>query len=161
MRDVARAAGVSKPLLYHYFRSKTELFKAALAESAAELEAAIGAKPLAMRGALSDLLTAITKAEQEPEQERIHSVFVSSAYRLFRDPASGDIASFLHTCAEHNVQIVTLDMIYDLTDPAHTALFRSQWELERQYITAQIKRLNAGKRRKRQARGKSEQEKEQ
>jgi len=118
-------------------------------------------KPLAMRGALSDLLTAITKAEQEPEQERIHSVFVSSTYRLFRDLASGDIASFLHTCAEHNIQIVTLDMIYDLTDPAHTALFRSQWELERQYITAQIKRLNAGKRRKRQARGKSEQEKEQ
>ena len=118
-------------------------------------------KPLAMRGALSDLLTAITKAEQEPEQERIHSVFVSSAYRLFRDLASGDIASFLHTCAEHNVQIVTFDMIYDLTDPAHTALFRSQWELERQYITAQIKHLKAGKRRKRQARGKSEQEKEQ
>lgn len=41
MRDVARAAGVSKPLLYHYFRSKTELFQAALAESAAELQAAI------------------------------------------------------------------------------------------------------------------------
>lgn len=41
MRDIARAAGVSKPLLYHYFRSKTELFKAAVAESAAELQAAI------------------------------------------------------------------------------------------------------------------------
>ncbi len=41
MRDVARAAGVSKPLLYHYFASKTELFKAAVAKSAAELEAAI------------------------------------------------------------------------------------------------------------------------
>jgi AcrR family transcriptional regulator len=41
MRDVARAAGVSKPLLYHYFRSKTELFKAALAESASELQEAI------------------------------------------------------------------------------------------------------------------------
>jgi AcrR family transcriptional regulator len=41
MRDIARAAGVSKPLLYHYFRSKTDLFKAAIAESAAELQAAI------------------------------------------------------------------------------------------------------------------------
>jgi AcrR family transcriptional regulator len=41
MHDVAHAAGVSKPLLYHYFRSKTELFKAALAESAAELQTAI------------------------------------------------------------------------------------------------------------------------
>src|SRR5882757_5547201 len=41
MRDIAHAAGVSKPLLYHYFRSKTDLFKAAVAEHAAELQAAI------------------------------------------------------------------------------------------------------------------------
>ena len=31
MRDIAHAAGVSKPLIYHYFSSKTELFKAAVA----------------------------------------------------------------------------------------------------------------------------------
>lgn len=37
MREVAQAAGVSKPLLYHYFPSKIELFKAAVAEKAAEL----------------------------------------------------------------------------------------------------------------------------
>lgn len=41
MRDIARAAGVSKPLLYHYFSSKIDLFKAAVAEKAAELEATI------------------------------------------------------------------------------------------------------------------------
>ena len=41
MRDIAQAAGVSKPLLYHYFPSKTELFKAAVAENAAELQQAI------------------------------------------------------------------------------------------------------------------------
>jgi len=41
MRQVAQAAGVSKPLLYHYFRSKTELFKAAVSEKAAELTALI------------------------------------------------------------------------------------------------------------------------
>jgi AcrR family transcriptional regulator len=38
MRQVAQAAGVSKPLLYHYFPSKIELFKAAVAEQAEELE---------------------------------------------------------------------------------------------------------------------------
>lgn len=38
MREVAEAAGVSKPLLYHYFPSKIELFKAAVAEKAAEVE---------------------------------------------------------------------------------------------------------------------------
>jgi AcrR family transcriptional regulator len=37
MRDIAEAAGISKSLLYHYFPSKTELFKAAVQERAAEL----------------------------------------------------------------------------------------------------------------------------
>src|ERR1700733_366099 len=41
MRDIARAAGVSKPLLYHYFPSKIDLFKAAVAEKAGELERGI------------------------------------------------------------------------------------------------------------------------
>ena len=41
MRQIAQAAGVSKPLLYHYFPSKIDLFKAAVAEAAAELQRAI------------------------------------------------------------------------------------------------------------------------
>jgi len=41
MREIAEAAGVSKPLLYHYFPSKIDLFKAAVAESAAELQTVI------------------------------------------------------------------------------------------------------------------------
>lgn len=104
--------------------------------------------PLVMYGALSDLLTAIIQAEQE--QERIHSVFVSSPCRLFRDPASVDIAAFLRTCAEHNVSIVTPDMTFDLPDAAQIALFQFQCEVARQHITAQTTRLKADKRRKRQ-----------
>jgi AcrR family transcriptional regulator len=38
MRQIAEAAGVSKPLLYHYFPSKIDLFKAAVAEKAEELQ---------------------------------------------------------------------------------------------------------------------------
>jgi AcrR family transcriptional regulator len=38
MREIAAAAGISKPLLYHYFPSKIELFKAAVGEQAAELQ---------------------------------------------------------------------------------------------------------------------------
>ena len=37
MVQIANAAGVSKPLLYHYFPSKIDLFKAAVAEYADEL----------------------------------------------------------------------------------------------------------------------------
>src|ERR1700730_17241864 len=41
MRQIARAAGISKSLLYHYFPSKTELFKAAVEEHASELQGLI------------------------------------------------------------------------------------------------------------------------
>ena len=37
MARIAREAGISKPLLYHYFRSKQEYFRATLAEAAEEL----------------------------------------------------------------------------------------------------------------------------
>jgi|HubBroStandDraft_2_1064218.scaffolds.fasta_scaffold00827_7 AcrR family transcriptional regulator len=38
MRQIAAAAGVSKPLLYHYFPSKNELFMAAVTEASSELQ---------------------------------------------------------------------------------------------------------------------------
>jgi AcrR family transcriptional regulator len=41
MRQIAEAAGVSKPLLYHYFPSKNDLFIAAVTEAASELQALI------------------------------------------------------------------------------------------------------------------------
>ena len=41
MRQIAAAAGVSKPLLYHYFPSKIDLFKAAVSDAAAQLLALI------------------------------------------------------------------------------------------------------------------------
>jgi len=41
MRQIAQAAGISKPLLYHYFPSKIELFKAAVAEQTAQLQRVI------------------------------------------------------------------------------------------------------------------------
>ena len=37
MREIARKAGISKPLLYHYFPSKRAFFQATLAQAAAEL----------------------------------------------------------------------------------------------------------------------------
>ena len=45
MAQIARAAGISKPLLYHYFPSKQALFAAALQETADELTAALAPDP--------------------------------------------------------------------------------------------------------------------
>jgi len=45
MAQIARAAGISKPLLYHYFPSKQALFAAALEETARELTAALRPDP--------------------------------------------------------------------------------------------------------------------
>jgi AcrR family transcriptional regulator len=45
MAQIARAAGISKPLLYHYFPSKHKLFEAALAAGATELRERTGPDP--------------------------------------------------------------------------------------------------------------------
>jgi AcrR family transcriptional regulator len=45
MADIARAAGISKALLYHYFPSKSDYFQATLAQGAGELAARLEADP--------------------------------------------------------------------------------------------------------------------
>src|SRR5262245_7942439 len=45
MARIAREAGISKPLLYHYFPSKRALFEAALRSAAQELRAATEPDP--------------------------------------------------------------------------------------------------------------------
>jgi AcrR family transcriptional regulator len=42
MRQIGEAAGVSKALVYHYFPSKTALFRAAVEEATTELRAVVG-----------------------------------------------------------------------------------------------------------------------
>lgn len=45
MADVAEAAGVSKPLLYHYFSTKTDLYRATVTAAATELREATRPDP--------------------------------------------------------------------------------------------------------------------
>lgn len=53
MRQIAQDAGISKSLLYHYFPSKTELFKAAVQQHAEELQQLI--QPAGERPPLEEL----------------------------------------------------------------------------------------------------------
>ena len=45
MREIARRAGISKGLLYHYFKSKQALFRTTLETAATELAVAIAPNP--------------------------------------------------------------------------------------------------------------------
>jgi AcrR family transcriptional regulator len=66
MRKIAREAGISKALLYHYFPSKQALFRATLEQAAAELRARTepdtGLPPLdQLRGSLDGFLELISE----------------------------------------------------------------------------------------------------
>src|SRR3982074_2084140 len=51
MRQIAEAAGVSKPLLYHYFPSKNDLFIAAVTEAASDRQQLLDRRPVPARAA--------------------------------------------------------------------------------------------------------------
>src|SRR4051812_42417887 len=51
MAGIAREAGISKALLYHYFPSKSDYFQATLAQAAAELVARTAPDPALAPGA--------------------------------------------------------------------------------------------------------------
>lgn len=101
VRDIARAAGVNEGLLYHYFNSKADLFRAVLAQYApfqalgAFLRASASAPaPLALEDALwtfgreflarvreqrTFLVTMLTEAPSEPELAALLSAFLLAA----------------------------------------------------------------------------------
>jgi AcrR family transcriptional regulator len=68
MREIARAVGISKPLLYHYFPSKRAFFQATLAQAAEELRARTEPDPNLppldqLRGSLETFLELIDENE--------------------------------------------------------------------------------------------------
>lgn len=68
MRKIAREAGISKPLLYHYFPSKREFFQATLAQAAEELRTRTEPDPALppldqLRGSLEAFLELIDENE--------------------------------------------------------------------------------------------------
>jgi len=98
-------------------------------------------RPLARRGALSDLLAAVMRGDQTPEQEPFKAIYVSSEGRLFRGANSVDLACFISVCADHGIQLLTPTAAYDFTDPEQVALFRYQCEQAAGYVAEQIGKL--------------------
>jgi DNA invertase Pin-like site-specific DNA recombinase len=111
-------------------------------------------KPIAMRGAFSDLVNALI--EPEPEQGNIQTILAASVDRLFRDANAVDIALFIQTCTQQGVQLVTPEMVYDFQDAAHVAQFRFLCEQATQYQQEQLaSRLRLGKQQRKRVTGKT------
>ena len=84
MREIAAAAGVSKALLYHYFPSKIDLFKAAVSEAATTL-----AELIRPTGGGERAGTAGGDARRLPWLDRGPRPHVDEAHAERRDPAGG------------------------------------------------------------------------
>ena len=90
MAEVAEAAGVSKPLLYHYFSTKTDLYRATVVAAADELReatrpdpdlpvgprmrAALDAHALAYRAVIQGALSSDQVVQEEVERSRAETI---------------------------------------------------------------------------------------
>ncbi len=103
-----------------------------------------GRSSIAKRGALSALVSELTKPE--PEEGNIQIILVTSVERLFRDADAVDIALFVETCTQQGVQLVTPEMTYDFQNAAHAALFRFRCEQSTMFIEQAIQKRLRGNR---------------
>lgn len=87
MAQIARAAGISKPLLYHYFPSKQALFAAALEQTARELTAALAPDP--SRPPTEQLAAGLLAALEWVDANRAH------AAALLRSLAVPEVAELI------------------------------------------------------------------
>ena len=96
MSDLARAAGISKGLLYHYFPSKRDFFTATLAAAAAELAAVTQPDP------------SLPPAEQLARSVDAYLAWIeenAKGYRrLLESAASPDVRSLIDEVRERTVE---------------------------------------------------------
>ncbi len=85
-----------------------------------------GKTPMLSREGWRALITAI-------EQGSIQTVVVADESRLFHEADMLQISLFLKACFEHDVAVVTSQTIYDFTNPALVARFRSRCRQGRVY----------------------------
>ena len=96
MSDVARAAGISKGLLYHYFPSKRDFFTATLAAAAAELAAVT--EPEAGRPPIEQLAGSIGAYLAWIEEN------AAGYRRLLESAGSPDVRSLIEDVRERTVE---------------------------------------------------------
>jgi len=101
-RGVARAAGVSQAVIYQRFRSKDELFLAAMLPAPPELSALLGDEDDATRGDVSEYLVEVALRALVYFAEAAPSFFQVVAHPAFR----GEVFARLH---EHVPLVVLLD----------------------------------------------------
>ncbi len=81
------------------------------------------------------------------KHDEVKAVIVKSEYTLFRNAVMAEANTFIHLCQEHNVIVITPEVIYDFTSIAQVHLFcfvLEQTARERVAISA---RMNKAKRR--------------
>ena len=85
MGEMARHAGTSKATIYFYFRSKQELFKAALDDLLSRLPAATELVPASSDESISEQLLVVAK--------RVNHLLSSMSFELVRRTLASDIAA--------------------------------------------------------------------
>lgn len=138
-RQAARARGTTSPQTAALIEVATEQGYSPERITVYEEGGVSGRRALVQRGALSDLLAAIAREDQDP----IRAVFVLSEERLFGGPAVGDIASFIEACSKRGVTLITPTSEYDFTDPAQVALFRLRCEQAAAFREQQARQFSA------------------
>jgi AcrR family transcriptional regulator len=114
--DIARAAGVTKQLVYHYFDSKEQLFVSVLDESAQDV--------------LADLLALELDHLSPVDALRAFLQHAFDQYRL--DPTLGSLAQESLRFHEHNTNSVQRNRFVDLA-PALVAQMQRACSMRRQH----------------------------
>ncbi len=108
MSDIARAVGVSQGTLYHYFRSKDELFMALLSTWAGRLEVAIMGLPDVPASATDRLwmMNQVALAFLEADEELLPVMVEFWAYALRHPAAAASFRSLFQTMQQSFTAII-------------------------------------------------------
>jgi len=89
-----------------------------------------------------DDLTALSRAI---EQENFQAILLFDFYQLFANADTAKINAFIRLCQEHQVLVVTLELIYNFNNPYLVKLFRFKCECASLYLGEFVNRMEIGR----------------